>query len=70
VYDCRGPEPEQVVPPGDFSGSAGLHYYHVGASTRPVKRELRRIFARPVRKPLDRPALPVPAGDRSGRGRP
>lgn len=71
MYDCRGPEPEQVVLPRDSSGSSGLHYYHVGASTRPVKRELRRVFARPVRRPgSDRPPLSDPAGDPSGRERP
>jgi hypothetical protein len=64
MYDCRGPEPEPVGPPGDSSGIAGLHYYHVGVSTRPVKRELRRTFAWSVHRPReDPPALLDPAGD-------
>lgn len=71
LYDCRGPEPEQIVPPGDFSGRSGLHYYHVGVSTRPVKREFYRTFARLCRiSGGDRPALTDPAGDPSGRGGP
>lgn len=69
MYDCRDPEPEQSGPAGIFPKGTGLHYYHVGISTRPVKRELRFVFMSPVRTlPEECAGLREHAGD-PGSGR-
>lgn len=46
MYDCRNPEPEYSIPSGISAGRTGLHYYHVGVPTRPVRKELRPVFTR------------------------
>jgi hypothetical protein len=69
LYDCGDPQPEHCVLSGISAGRTGMHYYHVGISTRPVKRELLFVFMRPARTlPEEYARLREPAGD-PGSGR-
>lgn len=70
IYNCRDPEPERIVPAGFSSEGIRLHYYHVGVSTRPVRRELRPVFTRIARPRPDPAALQDHTGDPCGRREP